>query len=122
MANEITITLSASVANAYFKSSFQPGSIQLNQTAIGGHMPIVSVGTSEEALTFGDISTLGYMALRNLDTTNYVDIGPESGGAMVPMVRLKAGNVAIMRLKPGITVRAQANTAAVKLQVWALED
>lgn len=122
MANEITITLSASVANSYFKSSFQPGSIQLNQTAIGGHMPIVSVGTSEEALTFGDISTLGYVALRNLDTTNYVDIGPESGGAMVAMIRLKAGNVAIMRLKPGITVRAQANTAAVKLQVWALED
>lgn len=122
MANEITITLSASCANGYFKSAFQPGSIQLNQTAIGGHGPVVSVGTSEEALTFGDISTLGYMALRNLDTTNYVDIGPESGGAMVPMVRLKAGNVAIMRLKPGITVRAQANTAAVKLQVWALED
>lgn len=122
MANEISLTVNMQVSNGNFRTSFTPGTIQVDQAAIGGHMPIVSVGTTEEVLGFGDIGTLGYMALRNLDGTNYVDIGPESGGAMVPIIRLEAGNVAVMRLKPGITVRAQANTAAVKLQVVALED
>jgi hypothetical protein len=119
---EITITASGVVSNGNFRSSFAPGTISVTQNAIGGHMPIIAVGTSEEVLSFGDIGTLGYVAFRNLDATNYVEIGPEASGALVSFIKLKAGNVAIMRLTPGITVRAKANTASVKLQMWALED
>lgn len=122
MANEISATVNVQVSNGNFRSSFAPGTVQITQSAIGGHMPIVTVGTSEEVIGFGDITTLGLAALRNLDATNYVRVGPESGGAMVPMLRIKPGEVQFLRLEPGITVRAQANTAAVKLHVWALND
>lgn len=122
MANEITLNVSMAVVNAKLKASFAPGTLQVTQAAVGGHFPIISVGTSDEAIDDGDVGTLGYVAFRNLDSTNYVDIGPDSGGAIVPMIRLEAGDVAIMRVKPGITMRAQANTAAVKLQMFLLED
>lgn len=121
MANEITVGLSMNVSNGYFVDQFQPGTIQITQAAIGGHSPIVIVGTSEEDLGTGDISTLGLCALRNLDTTNYVTYGPKSAGSMVALGRIKAGEVAFFRFEPGITLRWIANTSSVKIQVKLLE-
>ena len=122
MANEIQTTLNVAVVNGNFRQTFAPGTIQITQTAQGAHSPVVSVGTSEEDLSVGDISTLGVLCLRNLDSANYVQWGPKSGGAMVAVGRLKAGEVAYIRLEPGITLRWIANTAAVKVQVMLLEN
>lgn len=122
MADELKITVSTTLTNGYFKDTNQPGTISVTQAAIGAHMPVVSVGTAEEDLTTGDISTLGWVYLRNMDTTNYVTLGPKSGGAMVAFGRLKAGEVAVLRLEPGITLRWQANTAAVKVLVKLYEN
>jgi hypothetical protein len=41
---------------------------------------------------------------------------------MVPFIRLEAGESCALRLSPGITIKAQANTAAVKMKVLILED
>ena len=82
----------------------------------------MSVGTSEEDLSVGDVGTVGWLFLRNLDSSNYVVFGPKSGGAMVAFGRLKAGEVAALRVSSGVTLRWQANTAAVKVQVILLED
>lgn len=122
MANEIQTTLNVAVVNGNFRQTFAPGTIQITQAAQGAHSPIVSVGTSEEDLTTGDVGTLGVLCLRNLDTTNYVQWGPKSGGAMVAIGRIKAGEVAFLRLEPGITIRWIANTAACKVQVMLLEN
>jgi hypothetical protein len=123
MANEITLTLKGLVVNGYLRSEFNPGALQFTQTTIGGHFPIVSVGTSEEDFDTGDvgIANAGILMMRNLDTTNYVTYGPKSGGVMVAFGRIKAGEPAAFRLEPSITMRWIANTAAVKVQVWLLQ-
>jgi hypothetical protein len=104
--------------------TFAPSTKRIDQSAIGLAGNVQSIGfAADEAITvIGDLSTLGVAAFQNLDATNYVEIGPDSGGALVGFIRLEPGEFATMRLKPGITIRAQANTAAVKLRVWILND
>ena len=121
MANEITLSVYGQVVNGNFTSRFQPGNVQITQTTLGSHAPIVVVGTSEEDMSFGDIGTVGIVAMRNLDSTNYVQYGPKSGGVMVAFGRLKAGEVAVFRMDSAVTMRWVANTASCKVQVWALE-
>lgn len=119
MANEITINLSMQVAKGNFSTSFAPGALQFDQTAIGAHMPIVDVGTTEETLSLGDVSTEGWIVMRNLDSSNYIQLGFSTG---VYGIRMEAGEVACFRMNPGLTIYAKANTSACKLQVIALED
>lgn len=122
MANEITISAKLAVSNGNLSDNLTVNQ-RVDQAAALAHNPVIDVGTSEEVIGTGDIGTLGWVIFRNLDATNYVDIGPESGGSMVAMIRAEAGEVAgPFRLKPGITLRAQANTAAVKLAMLLLED
>lgn len=120
MANELSIILRGTLANGNLNSQFNPGTVQVTQAAQGLHAPTVSVGTSEEDLDIGDLgaSTVGYLFMRNLDTTNYVQWGPKSGGAMVAVGRLKAGEVACLRVEPSVTIRWVANTATCLVQCW----
>jgi hypothetical protein len=122
MANELKLTLDARLENGDFKDAFQPGQINVDQAAIGAHRPVAIIGTSEEVIATGDVSTLGWLILRNLDATNYITWGPESAGAMVPIGRLEPGEWAALRLEPGVTIRAQANTAQCKLDQRIYED
>lgn len=122
MANEIRLTASLSVDNGDFKEAINPGSLTIDQATIGKGGYVQTIGTTNEALVVGDVATLGYCYLRNLDATNAVEYGPDSGGAMISFGKLKAGEVAILRLTPGITVRAQAENSAVKLDVRVFED
>ncbi len=122
MANELTINLLAEIINVNLKHTINPGTIQVDQTTIGARAPVVTVNSSaEEDLTVGDIGTLGYLFMRNLDPTNYVTWGPKDT-TMKAVGRMEAGEMAMLRLEPGITLRWQANTAAVKVQVWLFED
>lgn len=122
MSNEIRIQTSFRVENGNYKDDFRPGQILVDQSNPGRGGHVQSIGTSEEDIDVGDVATLGWMVLRNIDTTNYVTYGPKSGGVMVPFGRIEAGEPATLRLEPGITIRAQADTAAVKLDVRIYED
>lgn len=121
MANEIRMNARVQINNGDYVDSFVLNQASYDQAAVGGHKPVVIVGTSEEVISLGDISTPGLCVFQNLDETNYVDIGPESAGAMVPIIRLAAGRIALLWLSPTVTLRAQANTASVKLLMMALE-
>jgi hypothetical protein len=120
MANEISIAVDLRVSNAPYTLT-QTKRLQVDQTAIGEGGSVQVVGTTEEALDFGDVSTLGWLYLENLDDTNFVEYGPDSTG-MVAFGKLEAGECAILRLKPGITVKAKADTAECKVLVRCLED
>jgi len=122
MADEITVTARLDITNGYMKRSFAPGALKFDQTSIGSNWFTWSVGfAAEEDLTLTDITTEGWCVMRNTDTANYVTYGPKSG-TMVAWGRIEAGEVAMCRLEPGITIRAQANTAAVDLDILILED
>ncbi len=122
MANEIQVDLSVSVTNGNLDFA-QADTFEADQTtAKGGNPGTVTIGTSEEAISFGDITSLGIVIIKNLDETNYITWGPESGGTMVVVGKLKPGESAVLRLNPGITLRAQANTASCNVRIFAFDD
>jgi hypothetical protein len=122
MANEIKLNISLQCNNGNFAQQFNPGQKQIDQAAQGFHGPVVTVGTTEEVVPTGDISTLGVLCGRNLDTSNYVTVGPSTGGAMYNMMRVEAGEPFALRLEPGVALRWKANTSAVKMQMLLFED
>lgn len=122
MANEIKVTLRVDARNGNYRDEFNPGVIQIDQSTAFGSKVGVEVGTSEEDLSLGDVATPGVIAIRNLDATNYITFGPKSGGAMVALGKIEPGEVVLVRLASGVTLRWQANTAACKAQVLILAD
>jgi hypothetical protein len=82
--------------------------VLVDQASIGRGGYTQSIGTSEGVVNFGDITTAGWLALRNLDDTFSIQYGPTLDGAMVVFGRLRAGEVALLRLEPGIVMRAKA--------------
>lgn len=124
MSNEIKLTTSLLCENSTFKVERYTGQVNIDQNAIGrgGHCQLV--GTSEEEIDFGDVSTEGLLWMRNVDPTNYVTWGPQVGtGNMQPLGRLHPGGApAIFRVEPGVVILAQADTAACKVDVVLLED
>jgi hypothetical protein len=124
MANEITKTAKIVIDNTTDDDTWNPGTDQITQTGVGREAGIQIIGfAAEEVVTVNaDVTTLGVFGFKNLDATNFVDIGPESAGAMVPMIRLKPGESCEGRFKPGIVIRAQADTGLVKLKKWINQD
>lgn len=122
MAGTLNATVRIDHSNSGLKLPFNSGTVAIGQTGIGGRQAVQVIGTSEEALVTTDISTLGVIVLQNLDSANFVDVGPESGGTIVPLIRLKAGESWAFRAKPGVVLRAQADTASVKLLVVVYEN
>ena len=124
MANEIAITTKMVVANGSLKYRDEPGVKYVTQATAIVYDEVLTRTTSDATLSIGSMSSAnyGYARFTNLDATNYIDIGPTSGGAIVPFIRLKAGESSgWMRLTPSITIRTQANSASVQVRVQVLQ-
>lgn len=122
MADEIRTSfgLVAEKGNNKF-SRFVQNTLSDWTNARGANPGTVSIGTSEEDVSFGDLATPGWMVMTNLDATNYVDWGPNSGGSMVLCGRLYPGQSAQFFLHPSVTLRMKANTAACDVRIEALD-
>ena len=78
---------------------------------------VQEVGTSNELIVIGsDVATWGYVYLKNLDSTNYVEVGLTSSYS----IKLKAGEVAMFRAAAALYARA--NTDVVDLEIIVIED
>lgn len=121
MATSLRLTLSAIVNNGTYKDQFKPDALEVTLAAVGARKGVQTIGTSAETVTTGDVATLGWCFLQNLDATNFITYGPDSTG-QVDFGRLKAGEWAAFRLEPGITLKATADTAACKMAVWILDN
>ena len=132
MANEISYSLRLSlrttptVPNTELKwtESLDRADITQATAKMGGI--VHTCPTAYAALTLPSgitTATLGYTMLKNLDTTNYITIGPKVGttALMEPMIKLKAGQPAILFLDPTVALVGQANAAPVPLQVDVFE-
>lgn len=120
MANEISVSFRFGVTNG----NYDPGTInvsnqQITQTAAGAAEGIQNIGTSEEELSNGGLSTEGWIFMRNLNATNYIQVGFSTG---VYGIRLEAGECAMFRTEPNCTIYMKANTGACNLQYRWLED
>lgn len=120
MADEIFISARIRVSNGNLTFDRNIGSRLYDQSAIGGPTPgYVTIGTSEESISFSELGTLGWVLMENLDATNYVDWGFSTG---VYGGRLEPGGIALFRLRPSTTLYLLADTAACKCLINALED
>jgi hypothetical protein len=114
MANEISVTIGASVTNGYLRQTTQTQTRQFNQTTARAGSVCQDVGTSEETVAFGDVVP-GYIVATNLDTTNFVSLRFASGGANA--IKLPAnGGFAGFHIGAGVTLYAIADTAACKVK------
>jgi hypothetical protein len=121
MANEISATVGLSVVNGNLRISFPQLTRQYNQTASGLSDQVLSIATTAEDVSFGDVSTPGLCVIQNLDTTNYVEYGMSDSGTIKKLAKLSAGDVHLIRIAASTTLRMQANTAACKVRVLCLE-
>lgn len=118
MANEITVECSIKCTNDNFIMPKLGGSQQIDQALpVGGCPGLFSVPTTDTIIPLTGITTLGWVFIKNLDESNFVDFGPTSGGAIVPMTRVLPGEWTVFRLKPGIVLRGIADTAACNCQI-----
>jgi len=122
MANEITIAANFTVSNGELTiNRVGPTSVQVDQTNAGYKVLTQNIGTSAETVDTTDLTSEGYCYMKNLDTTNFIKYGPDSTG-QVDFGKLKPGESALMRLFPGLVLKATADTAACDLLVVVLED
>jgi len=134
MANEINVSLSFSAAKAGASVS---NSTSLSATMSGDNMisnvQIIAYGdgaTNAEAISYGDVTTIGYVMLKNVDATNFIEIAVSNGvtsGLFTTqahvIAKLLPGEVALIKPKT-TTLYAIADTsgaATANLQVTAVE-
>ena len=122
MAGEITAT--GTLTDSSVSVNVKPGSMTIDQTnkrkvANVQNIPTTAAGT---ALTLGAVTVPGYAMFRNLDSTNYVEVGDTSAGVFVPSLRIDAGKyngpVRLAMTAP----KARANAAAVDLDYTILDS
>lgn len=78
-----------------------------------------SVGTSEEALGLGEVTSLGYCLVINRDETNFVQLRTGTGGTY--FAKLLPGEVALFRFGSGVTAPfVIADTAAYQIEVFLI--
>lgn len=122
MADEITIIAEISLENGSVEHDYRPDAVSVNQADGKFVDKVLDIGTSEETISFDDISTKGFIMMENLDSTNYVQWGPDSTG-MVTLGRINAGETAgPFRIDNGATLIMQANTATCKVRFIAYEN
>ena len=115
MANEISVLASLQCVNGTFRVGKNPGIVRADQATSGGGQPgTFSVTTTDTAITISNLTTPRWAYLQNIGT-NAVDVGPTSGGAIVKVMTLKAGEVALLPLAASVALRCQTTTGTSKL-------
>ena len=118
MANEIQISASLNISKngATFTGT---GTINVTQSGNPSIANLQAVGTTTEALSIGDITAVGYVFLKNIDATNFVQVGLATPVTDADaMITLLPGEFALFptRLE---TIYAKANTASCNVLVVA---
>lgn len=124
MANEFTFSGTFQFLKALAKVS----AVATTQKTVSGSQcsdTTQSIGTSYEALVFGDIGTNpGVFMLQNLDVTNYVEISSDGGATycmrLAPGSTSVGGGLALVPNNSLILWGARANTAACIVSVRAV--
>lgn len=120
MANEIAATFVLKIRKDGYKFDLNLGKTLIDQATVGEGGPgIQRVGTSAETIAEGDITTMHYCFMENLDDTNFVTVGVDDTGQKTFM-KFLPGDWAFFPLAPGIVIKATADTAECKFRaiIW----
>lgn len=124
MANEITQSVALLDFNGKLKVQIPFESVLITQTAQGVIAKTLPVSSGAEAdIDTTGITNIGLMYFKNLDATNFVKLGPKSGGVMAEAIRLKPGEHCTFRGVPtGVVYRWIADTATCSVYMVVLES
>ena len=126
MANEISISTRLYAKKSFLNVDHNVGTVTADLGGSTSAAGIVSIPTTAggTALSLDGITTatMGYAFFRNIDATNYIEIGVQVGGTFYALVKLKAGEVALLRMNQTNPPYALANTATVVLQFTILAN
>lgn len=86
-----------------------------------GLINAVTTGTGTQITTTG-VTTPGYTWVKNIDATNYVEVGPVVAGTFHPMAKLKPAEEMVFRFATGAAIWIKANTAACDCLAIVLND
>lgn len=127
MANELALTVSF---------SYTPSTSGMSKLSPPGYSKTVTMSTqrytqgvqriaagTEALLDTGDIPYVGYLLIKNIDPTNYVELNQDALSTAFT-IRLKAGEFALFRVGDGTGngIYAQANIAQVLLEYYLFSD
>jgi hypothetical protein len=120
MANEISKTIIFTVTKNGATARYANLSARQNMSGTESIQSTQLIGTSAETVGLGEISGApGKVIIKNLDSTNFVEIGGDSG-LTVFKLKIPAGDEQIFAPTSG-TIYAKADTANVRIQVTAWE-
>jgi hypothetical protein len=113
MAAEITISASLELDNGVIQEALSRSGLRFDQTGVKYQKHVQNIGTSEEAIDLGEVTSLGYCLAINLDNTNYVELRSATGAGN-DIIKLPAkGGLALFHWGSDVSAPfAVANTAA----------
>ncbi len=121
MAAEITFTPKFTILKGNLNVTRSlTGTFDVAAAAPGYASGAPSIGTTEEALVMQDVATAGWAYFRNLNATNYIQIGALASAVFVPVLKLMPGEFCWVRLGTNAPY-AKANTAACLLEYQIFE-
>ena len=128
MANEIKGTVILQIDKGNFHKKLPGSTSQFSATLATstyvGTSGVFAVPTTAAGTAF-DVSDLtangGFAYFKNLDATNYVEIGVQVAATFYGLVRLNTGEAAIFRIADRTNFFARANTAAVSLEYFTID-
>ncbi len=124
MANEITVSGSLSVAKGNLAAeSLSVSTLRANLAGSKIEKSVQSIPTTAggTAIKLGDLGSVGWFFIKNLDNTNYVEIMNAVSGTA--FLRLLPGEFAVGRFAGGVTAPAAlANTGAVLIEYEICEQ
>ena len=123
MANEFTIVTSMRYSSGN-DSQVLKDQYTADQTSVplGGAPGVQNVGTTHEVLGISGLLNLGIAYFKNLDETNFVDIGVDVASTFYPLIRLLPGESTVFRFTATATPYLKADTAPVRVQGTVYED
>lgn len=118
MADEISFSASLSI-NRNGVTTSASASKNATQTGTDYQLGTQTIGTAAEQLNKGDIGTIGYVFVKNLDPTNYVELALDAGFTQI-FAKLLPGEFCVIPTQQ--QYYARANTAPCSCLVAMIEQ
>jgi hypothetical protein len=119
MANEGTVTVSLSFNKSSRSASLGKTGLQFDIDGLDYVKKTQNIGTTEEAINLGDITTPGYFVAVNRSTTYNIRIRPAT--AVADLIVLEPGDVCCFRMYASAPF-CIAITGSAELEYLLIED
>lgn len=119
MADEATVTTTLAFAKGSVSTTISDSAQTYDVSGTKYVKGVQNVGTSEEALDMGSITSPGWCYMRNLDATNFVSVRPAT--AETDLIKIKPGEHICFRMI-ATAPYVIADTSTVDLEYLIVED